>query len=134
VLKVSSVSHIQYRPIHDREKAIDFFVNALGCELQVRGRITYAIIGDTLIEMSGESPDAAVDPLSDRYIFGIPVDNLEEAIAELEAKGATVTRAPFTPTSFWGRQAVVSVPGGPPLALREWRAPDGPHFTDWKPE
>ncbi len=67
-------------------------------------------------------------------MFGVPVENLDEAIRECEENGSKVTKQPFKPTSFWGRQAVVSVPGGMPVAFREWRAPDGPHFLDWHPE
>jgi hypothetical protein len=36
--------------------------------------------------------------------------------------------------SVWGRQAVIQDPGGPSIALREWRAPDGPYVTGWYPE
>jgi hypothetical protein len=41
---------------------------------------------------------------------------------------------PVKPRSVWARQVVVRDPGGPSIALREWRAPDGPYFTDWYPE
>ena len=132
-MKINGVSHILYR-MYDRDAASKFFVDVFGCELMERGTIIYAVLGDTLIEMSRTDPAVEAEALGDRYMFGVPVDDLEEAIRECEEHGSKVTKPIFTPTSFWGRQAVVSVPGGMPVALREWRAPDGPHFTEWHPE
>lgn len=132
-MPVNGVSHVLYR-IYDRDAAIRFFVDAFGCELLERGPIVYAIIGDVLIEMARDDPAVQADALGERYMFGVAVDNLEEAIQKCEEHGSRVTRPIFVPVSFWGRQAVVSVPGGVPVALREWRAPDGPHFRGWHPE
>jgi predicted enzyme related to lactoylglutathione lyase len=132
-MNINGVSHVLYR-FYDREAASKFFVAAFGCELMERGPVSYAIIGDVLIEMGRTDPAAQADALAERYMFGVSVDNLEAAISECEQHGSQVTKPIFTPVSFWGRQAVVSVPGGTPIALREWRAPDGPHFRGWHPE
>jgi len=132
-MRINGVSHILYR-IYDRDAAIKFFVDTFGCELLERGSIVYAVIGDVLIEMIHNDPAVEAEALGDRYMFGVSVDSLEEAIRECEEHGSQLTKPIFTPVSFWGRQAVVSVPGGMPIALREWRAPDGPHFRGWHPE
>lgn len=132
-MRIKGVSHILYR-IYDRAAAIKFFVDAFGCDLLERGPITYAIIGDVLIEMIHNDPAVEAEALGDRYMFGVSVDSLEEAIRECQQHGSHLTKPIFVPVSFWGRQAVVSVPGGMPIALREWRAPDGPHFRGWHPE
>ena len=132
-MKIDGVSHVLYR-FYDRDAAGRFFADAFGCELMERGTITYAVIGDVLIEMASADPTLEADALGQPYMFGVSVGNLEEAILECEKHGSTVTKPIFTPKSFWGRQAVVSVPGGVPVALREWRAPDGPHFRGWQPE
>jgi len=80
--------------------------------------------------------DAAVEAeaFTDPYMFGVSVDSLEQAIRERKEHGSQLTKPIFAPVSFWGRQPVVSVPGEMPIALREWQAPDGPHFRGWHPE
>jgi predicted enzyme related to lactoylglutathione lyase len=133
MVEFGPVSHVIYR-VWDRERAAAFLVEALGGTLQPRGNIVYVTFGETLIEMVREDPASEADAESERYIFGLVVDDLEMAIGELEAKGSKVVRRMDAPSSFWGRQAVITVPGGAPVALREWRAPDGPHFTGWRPE
>jgi hypothetical protein len=55
-------------------------------------------------------------------------------MAELHARGIETVRPIWNTRSLWARQAVVRDPGGPSIALREWRAPDGPYFTGWYPE
>lgn len=129
-MQVKAVSHILY-PVWDVEASVAFFVDALGFVRQPRGNITYARLGDVLVEFARTDPPA--EPPTG-YVFGVEVDDIDEAVAELTAKGAEVIRPIFEPTSFWGRQAVVSVPGAPPLALREYRAPDGPRFEGWTPK
>jgi predicted enzyme related to lactoylglutathione lyase len=133
MVEFGPVSHVIYR-VWDRERAAAFLVDALGGTLQPRGNIVYVVFGDTLVEMVWEDPDSEADAESERYTFGLVVDDLEAAIGELEVKGAKVVRRLDAPSSFWGRQAVITVPGGTPIALREWRAPDGPHFMGWRPE
>ena len=128
-----SVSHIPYRA-WDRELSFNFFVEALGFYPQARGSIMYAGLGDTLVEFMAADPGADSAPQGERYVLGVEVDDLEEALRVLEDNGANVVKPIFTPISFWGRQAVISVPGGPQIALREYRSPDGPHFSDWRPE
>jgi predicted enzyme related to lactoylglutathione lyase len=128
MVRSGGVSHIIYRA-WDRERAFQFFTEAFGFYEQRRGNFIYAGLGDTLIEIS--QSDDPPDEVSARYVFGLQVDDIDEAVRVAEEHGATIVRPIFSPASFWGRQAVVSVPGGPALALREWEAPDGPHFAGW---
>jgi len=128
-MRVTSVSHILYR-VWDVEAAFGFFVDVLGFAPQRRGNITYARLGDVLIEFA--RTDAPAEPPT-QYIFGLRVEDLDQVLSELQSKGVEIVRPVFEGTSFWGRQVVVAVPGAPPLALREWRAPDGPSFEGWTP-
>jgi predicted enzyme related to lactoylglutathione lyase len=124
------VSHVPFR-VWDREAAEKFFIDVLGCEPHPRGAITYVRLGEVLIELL--PADEPADPMAMPYIFGAEVEDLDAVFATALASGASVVRPPFTPTSFWGRQAVIGVPGGPPVALRQYEAPDGPTFTEWHP-
>ena len=133
MVKAKNVSHIIY-PVTDREKSIDFFAGALGFYRNQRGTTTYLGAGDTLLELSN-SPGPAADPeRPTAYMFGVEVDNLEEAIKAVEAHGGEIVREIWQARTFWGRQAVVKDPGGQRIALREYRAPDNAHFEGWKPE
>jgi predicted enzyme related to lactoylglutathione lyase len=133
VFKVSNVSHITYATL-DMEKSLDFLVNMMGFFRQQRGTTTYVGIGDVLFELSKRN-QLPVDPdRPDAYLLGLVVDDLDATIAELTAKGVAVTRPIWKARTFYGKQAVVQDPGGPQLALREYREPDGPHYMDWKPE
>ena len=133
MFKVSNVSHITYATL-DKDKSLDFLINTMGFFPQQRGTTTYVGIGDVLFELSQRN-QLPVDPdRPDAYLLGLVVDDLDATIADLTAKGVAVTRPIWKARTFYGRQAVVQDPGGPQLALREYREPDGPHYMDWKPE
>jgi predicted enzyme related to lactoylglutathione lyase len=124
------VSHIPFR-CWDRDAAFAFFTEALGFEPHPRGPITYVRLGEQLVELlPGEQSGS---PESAPYIFGIEVGDLDEAIERVSKYGSKVLRPIATPTSFWGRQAVIDVPGGPPIALRQYEPPDGPTYLEWHP-
>lgn len=124
------VSHVPFR-VWDRDAAQEFFTEVLGFELHPRGRITYVRLAEVLVELlPAEEPE---DPTSVPYVFGVEVEDLDAVLATALASGASIVRPPSTPTSFWGRQAVIGVPGGPPMALRQYEAPDGPTFVEWHP-
>jgi predicted enzyme related to lactoylglutathione lyase len=146
MVKASNVSHIIY-PVIDLEKSIDFLTNALGFYLQRRGQTTYLGAGETLLELVQvqgsvasyidavrriSQPEGAERPTV--YLFGVAVDDLDEALKVVEEHGGEVVRPIWNARTFWGRQAVIKDPGGQQIALREWRAPDGPHFQGWQPE
>jgi predicted enzyme related to lactoylglutathione lyase len=129
-----NISHITYR-VWDLDRCAEFFTKTLGFYEQRRGNILYLGIGDTLIELgAAEEGEAAKQQDPNRYVFGVAVENLEELVESLVASGVKVVKPLWSAMSFWGKQAVIDTPGGPQIALREWRAPDGPHFADWHPE
>ena len=124
------VSHVPFR-VWDRDAAQRFFVDVLGFELHPRGEITYVRLGEVLIELlPAEEPE---DQTTMPYVFGVEVEDLDTVFATALASGAIAVRPPSVPISFWGRQAVIGVPGGPPMALRQYEAPDGPTFAEWHP-
>ena len=124
------VSHVPFRA-WDRDAAQRFFVEVLGFELHSRGAITYVRLGEVLIELlPAEEPE---DPSTVPYVFGVEVEDLDAVLAKALASGARAVRPPFKAISFWGRQAVIGVPGGPSMALRQYDAPDGPTFAGWHP-
>ena len=133
MVKAKNVSHIIY-PTSDREKSIDFFTGALGFYRNQRGTTTYLGAGDTLLELSNAAAPPADPERPTAYMFGVEVDNLEEAIKAVQAHGGEIVREIWQARTFWGRQAVVQDPGGQRIALREYRAPDNAHFERWKPE
>ncbi len=133
MFKVSNVSHVTY-PTTDMEKSLDFLINTLGFYRQQRGTTTYVGIGETLFELSRRTSMPVDLERPDGYLLGLVVDDLDATIADISAKGIEVTRPIWKARTFYGRQAVVRDPGGPQLALREYRDPDGPHFMGWQPE
>jgi predicted enzyme related to lactoylglutathione lyase len=146
MVRAKNVSHIIY-PVTDAEQSIAFLTNALGFYRQQRGQTTYLGAGDTLLELVQPrgtvaayvaavrqiaEPAGAERPVA--YLFGLAVDDLDAALAAVQAHGGEIVRPPWQARTFWGRQAVIKDPGGAQIALREWRAPDGPHFPGWRPE
>lgn len=129
-----NISHITYR-VWDLERSIEFFTKTLGFYEQRRARIVYLGIGDTLIELGvAEEGESIRQQDPNRYAFGVAVEDIETLVESLVASGVRIVKPIWRANSFWGKQAVIDTPGGPQIALREWRAPDGPHFTAWSPE
>lgn len=132
-MKISNVSHVMY-PTTDRERALDFLVNALGGRLMQRvPDITYVGFGNTLVEITEDKQGLDVNQLSTPYAFGLEVDNIEEVVAAAEAHGGGLAREIFIPRSFTGRQTTIFVPGGANIALREYDPSDGPQNMNWTP-
>jgi predicted enzyme related to lactoylglutathione lyase len=130
MVRVNNVSHILY-PVNDVARSIEFLSKTFGLYVQSRGGTTYLGCGDTLLEVVAAEPGREPATL---YAVGLAVDDLDAALAELRARDVEVIREPWNARTFWGRQAVIRDPGGANIALREWRAPDGPHFEGWHPE
>ncbi len=130
---ITGFSHV-YLPVPDVEAAIGFYTANLGFRLQRRWQTAdgaaaaYLELGGVLLELL----PSASGIQGDRR-FGLVVDDLDATLAELRARGVEIAGAPFTPRSFWGRQATIRDPFGYIVALREWQAPDGPHFAGWHP-
>jgi predicted enzyme related to lactoylglutathione lyase len=130
MIQVLNVSHVLY-PVSDIDKSVAFLIDVLGGFLQRRGQTIHIAFGDTLLELVQVRPDAEPNT---SYAVGLAVADLDAAMAELQSRGIETVRPIWNTRSVWGRQAVVKDPGGPAIALREWRAPDGPRFTGWYPE
>ena len=130
MIQVNNVSHVLY-PVSDMDRSIDFLTNVLGGFLQRRGQTIHIAFGQTLLELTQAPPEAEA---ASSYAVGLAVTDLDGAMAELQSRGIETVRPIWKTRSVWGRQAVVRDPGGPSIALREWRAPDGPYFTGWYPE
>lgn len=130
---ISGFSHV-YLPVPDVEAAIAFYTGHLGFRLQRRwhtadgAAAAYLQLSGVLLEVL---PTAA--GIQDERRFGLVVDDLDATLAELRSGGVEIASEPFTPRSFWGRQAAIRDPFGYVVALREWRAPDGPLFDGWQP-
>jgi catechol 2,3-dioxygenase-like lactoylglutathione lyase family enzyme len=132
----NNISHI-YFPVRDVAESIDFYTTHLGFLLQRRwsnnGRESaYLVMGVTLLELTLSDKTPSTDGRFEPR-FGIAVDDIEAAIEGLRAKGVHVEREIWDATTFWGRQAMIKDPSGYVISLRQWRAPDGPDFPDWKP-
>ena len=134
----TAISHIPYR-VRDMDESIAFFTEILGFNLLRRWLASdgwegaYLEKADVLLEMMliADESELPGDRL-DRKL-GLLVPDLDAALAELTAKGVKVGIEPFEPRTFWGRQAGIYDPSGYIISLREWRAPDGPHFAGWQP-
>src|SRR6185437_15232780 len=126
-------SHV-YLPVPDVEAAIAFYTGNLGFRLQRRWQAAdgaaaaYLELGGVLLELL-----PSTEAIQGERRFGLVVDDLAATLDELRSHGVAVAGEPFTPRSFWGRQATIRDPFGYIVALREWRAPDGPRFDGWHP-
>ena len=134
---IVSFSHINRR-VRDLDVTIAFYVDLLGFYLLRRytrsGReAAYIGLGDLLFELGVAQSDAELprDGMDGR--LGLAVTGLDGTLAGLRAKGVEVVEEPREAQTFWGRQAAIKDPDGYVIALREWRAPDGPHFSGWQP-
>ena len=102
--------------VRDMEESVAFYRDTMGFpvdstyDLGPAGRITLMQAGDAMIELI----ESSRFPVG-LYSVGMDVDDLEETLAGLKAKGARVTMEPV-PTSV-GRMAFVQDPNGVNLAL-----------------
>jgi lactoylglutathione lyase len=136
-MEAKGFSHI-YLPSRSVDESIEFYTKKLGFKLQrkysMNGRVSaYVEIGGVLLELTqGENTpdqDGRTEPR-----IGIEVSDIAAAIEELRSAGVEIAREPWAAMTFWGTQAMIKDPSGYIISLREWRAPDGPNFPDWKPE
>jgi lactoylglutathione lyase len=136
-MEAKGFSHI-YLPSRSVDESIEFYTKKLGFKLQrkysMNGRVSaYVEIGGVLLELTqGENTpdqDGRTEPR-----IGIEVADIAAAIEELRSAGVEIAREPWAAMTFWGTQAMIKDPSGYIISLREWRAPDGPNFPDWKPE
>ena len=134
---LTGYSHINL-PVRDLNESIEFYTERLGFYLlrkwSMDGRESaYVGFKDILIELAtSRSPTPDQDNRTETRI-GFTVSDLDAAVAEFRSLGVPIAREPWDARTFWGRQAYIKDPSGYILSLREWRAPDGPRFTDWTP-
>lgn len=134
---ITGFSHV-YLPVPDIDAAVRFYTDNLGFRLLRKWRAgdgpeaAYVELGGILLEIVFGPGGAGADDRARRR-FGLVVDDLDAMLAELRARGVEVAAEPFEPRSFWGRQATIRDPFGYEVALRQWRAPDGPRFDGWQP-
>jgi catechol 2,3-dioxygenase-like lactoylglutathione lyase family enzyme len=140
VAMITSFSHV-YLPVPDVDAAVQFYTSTLGFRLLRKWQpvggpaAAYAELGGVLLEivLATTAPSVRPDDTRGDQRFGLTVDDLDATLADLSAKGVETVTEPFEPRSFWGRQAVIRDPFGYRVALRQWRAPDGPRFDGWQP-
>jgi catechol 2,3-dioxygenase-like lactoylglutathione lyase family enzyme len=119
---ITSVSHIN-RAVRDLDRTIAFYTQNLGF---------YIGLGDVLFELGvSQDVEAATASISSR--LGLTVTDLDAVVADLRSKGVEIVEEPAEMRTFNGRQAAIRDPDGYVIALREWRAPDGPHYAGWQP-
>ncbi len=100
----------------------------------MNGRLSaYVVMGGILLELTLSPNTPSVDGRSELRI-GLTVDDMDATLADLKSKGVEVVREPWAALTFWGRQAQIRDCSGYLISLREWRAPDGPHYPDWQPD
>lgn len=134
---ITGYSHINL-PVNDMEQSIAFYTETLGFTLlrkwSVNERVSaYVCFQCILLELTTPSRPTPADEDRTETRLGFTVDDLDAALDAFRAAGVTIARGPWDAQTFWGRQAYIVDPSGYILALREWRAPDGPRFTDWEP-
>jgi lactoylglutathione lyase len=134
---ITSFSHIYHR-VRDLDESIAFYTGRLGFNLlrryDIDGRESaYVGLGDVLLEMSAaRSPAELPGPDGERRL-GLTVTDLDGVMAGLKGAGVVIVQEAYDARTFWGRQAAIKDPNGYIISLREWRAPDNPHFEGWQP-
>ena len=137
---ITSFSHI-YLPVRSVDDSIEFYTKKLGFRLLRRYRTgdtgpgsAYVELGDVLLELTQARNPVPADEGRVESRIGLTVTNMDAVMADLVSKGVEVSREPFDARTFWGRQAQVKDPSGYGISLREWAAPDNPHFDGWQPK
>jgi catechol 2,3-dioxygenase-like lactoylglutathione lyase family enzyme len=134
-----SFSHI-YLPVRDVDESIKFNTENLGFKLLRKYRTSsdgepsaYLELGDTLLELTKARGQLPIEKDVVEPRIGITVDNMDAAWSALMKNGVESARDPFDARTFWGKQAQIKDPNGYGISLREWEAPDGPHYEGWQP-
>lgn len=137
-MDVKGFSHI-YLPSRNAEESIEFYTKILGFKLfrkyNMNGRLSaYVELGGVLLELTDGATNTPDQDGRTEPRIGLEVPDINAAIEELKAAGVEIAREPWAAMTFWGTQAMIKDPSGYIISLREWRAPDGPTYMDWKPE
>jgi lactoylglutathione lyase len=112
--------------VSDLDQTIRFYAEVLGLEVLERktsprgSQLAFLKVpnSDELIELTSFPPSGPVRVQEDLVHLAFQVDNLEEAIAALEAKGIPITDGPTT-TSSRSRFIFIDAPDGYEIELIE---------------
>lgn len=122
----------------DMDRSIAFHTDVLGFRFlrrvifgppEARRELAYVGLGDLLLELLAPGPnDASSRP------FALTVTDIESTVEELRHKGVEIETEPRDSFSLAGLTAAIKDPSGLTIELRQWQAPDGPHYPDWQPK
>jgi lactoylglutathione lyase len=125
IMKVKKLLHTRMR-VSDMDQTIQFYAGVLGLEVIERktsprgSHLAFLKVpnSDELIELCSFPPSGPVKVQEDLVHLAFQVDNLDETIAQLEAKQITITDGP-TKTSSGSRFIFIDAPDGYEVELIE---------------
>jgi lactoylglutathione lyase len=124
-MRVTKLLHTRMR-VSDMEQTIDFYTSVLGLEVLERktsprgSQLAFLKVpnSEELIELTSFPPSGPVNVQEDLVHLAFQVDNLDDTIASLNAKGVKVTDGP-TQTSSGSRFIFIDAPDGYEIELIE---------------
>ena len=124
-MKVKKLLHTRMR-VSDMEETIRFYTGVLGLEVAERktsprgSRLAFLKVpnSEELIELASFPPSGPVKVQEDLVHLAFQVENLDETIAELTAKGVRITDGP-TASSSGSRFIFIDAPDGYEIELIE---------------
>jgi lactoylglutathione lyase len=124
-MRVKKLLHTRMR-VSDMDQTINFYTNVLGLEVLERkvsprgSHLAFLKVpnSEELIELTSFPPSGPVIVQEDLVHLAFQVDNLDDTIASLNAKGVKITDGP-TQTSSGSRFIFIDAPDGYEIELIE---------------
>lgn len=124
-MKITKLLHTRMR-VSDLDQTIQFYTSVLGLEVVERktsprgSQLAFLKVpnSDELIELTSFPPSGPVTVQEDLVHLAFQVENLDQTIASLNAKGVKVTDGP-TETSSGSRFLFIDAPDGYEIELIE---------------
>jgi len=124
-MNVTKLLHTRMR-VSDLDQTIRFYTNVLGLEVVERktsprgSQLAFLKVpnSDELIELTSFPPSGPVKVQEDLVHLAFQVENLDDTMASLTAKGVTITDGP-TKTSSGSRFLFIDAPDGYEIELIE---------------
>ena len=124
-MRVKKLLHTRMR-VSDMDQTINFYTNVLGLEVLERkvsprgSHLAFLKVpnSEELIELTSFPPSGPVKVQEDLVHLAFQVDNLDDTIASLNAKGVKITDGP-TQTSSGSRFIFIDAPDGYEIELIE---------------
>ena len=124
-MRVKKLLHTRMR-VSDMDQTINFYTNVLGLEILERkvsprgSHLAFLKVpnSEELIELTCFPPSGPVKVQEDLVHLAFQVDNLDDTIASLNAKGVKITDGP-TQTSSGSRFIFIDAPDGYEIELIE---------------